>query len=110
MARSEARVATDRPHRYAKQLASHLGRRVEAVWDEEAGEGRLAFQVGTGTLTAEPGALLLAVEGDAENLERLEDVVGRHLVRFGAKDELVVEWKRDNGEPGTVYRNEEDAS
>ncbi|MFF4651402.1 DUF2218 domain-containing protein [Streptomyces sp. NPDC001380] len=106
MPRSEARVTTDRPHRYAKQLASHLGRRIEASWDEEAGRGELAFATGTGTLTAEPGALLLAVEGDAASLPVLEDVVGRHLVRFGAKDELVVEWHRDTGEPGLVHRGE----
>jgi hypothetical protein len=108
VSRSEARVVTDRPHRYAKQLASHLGRRIEATWDETAGEGRLAFPMGTGTLTAEPGALLLAVEGDAEQLPHLENVVGRHLVRFGAKDELVVAWQRDTGEAGTTYRNEGD--
>jgi hypothetical protein len=108
MPRSEARVSTDRPHRYAKQLAAHLGRKVESSWDEESGLGALTFGMGTATLTAEPGLLLLAVEGEAENLDRLEDVVGRHLVRFGAKDELVAEWHRDNGRPGTVQRNEED--
>jgi hypothetical protein len=96
---------TDRPHRYAKQLASHLGRRSETSWDEEAGEGRLVFQDGTGSLTATEGALLLAVEAEPEYLARLEDVVGRHLVRFGTKDELVVEWRRDTGEPGTTQRN-----
>ncbi|NNN36039.1 DUF2218 domain-containing protein [Streptomyces sp. S3(2020)] len=107
MPRSEARVATDRPHRYAKQLASHLSRRSRTSWDEESGDGTIEFQNGTGTLTATEGALLLAVETDAEHLAVLEDVVGRHLVRFGTKDELVVEWKRDTGEPGTTQRNAE---
>jgi len=105
MPRSEARVATDRPHRYAKQLASHLGRRARTSWDEETGEGRIDFEGGTGTLTAAEGALLLAVEADADRLGLLEDVVGRHLVRFGTKDELVVAWHRDSGEPGTTQRN-----
>ncbi|MGW0332869.1 DUF2218 domain-containing protein [Streptomyces sp. NPDC003011] len=108
MARSEARVATDRPHRYAKQLASHLGRRSETSWDEDSGEGKLVFQDGTGALTATEGALLLSVESQAEHLDRLEDVVGRHLVRFGTKDELVVEWRRDTGEPGTTQRKDTD--
>lgn len=105
MPRSEARVATDRPGRYAKQLASHLGRKVTAHWDAEAGRGELTFGAGTATLLAEPDALLLTVEGEAQSLPQLEDVVGRHLVRFGGKDELVVEWQRDNGEPGLVHRN-----
>ncbi len=41
-----ARVATDRPHRYAKRLASHLGRRSRPTWDEDSGEGGPLFQNG----------------------------------------------------------------
>ena len=108
MPRSEARVVTDRPHRYAKQLAAHLGRKVQSSWDEEAGLGALTFDRGSATLTAGPGLLLLAVEGEADSLDRLEDVVGRHLVRFGVKDELVAEWHRDDGRPGSVQRYEAD--
>ncbi len=105
MPRSEARVETDRAARYAKQLASHLGRKVTAHWDAETARGELTFGAGSATLLAEPQALLLTVEGPAESLPRLEDVVGRHLVRFGSKDELVVQWHRDNGEPGLLHRN-----
>ena len=108
MSRSEARVITERPHRYAKQLASHFSRKLQTSWDEGTGRGTLAFSAGTATLTAEPGVLLLAVEGEAGNIEQLENVVGRHLVRFGTKDELVAEWHRDNGESGTVQRNEQE--
>ncbi|WP_327677056.1 DUF2218 domain-containing protein [Kitasatospora sp. NBC_00458] len=108
MPRSEARVATDRSARYAKQLAAHMSRKIQTDWSEETGHGTLAFSLGTATLEATPDALLLAVEGETENLPGLEDVVGRHLVRFGARDELVVEWHRDNGETGLVHRNDEE--
>ncbi|BFV57080.1 DUF2218 domain-containing protein [Kitasatospora sp. CMC57] len=108
MSVSQARVATDRPARYGKQLAAHMGRKVQAEWCEEAGRGELVFGAGTATLTAEPDALLLVVEGAEGDLPQLEDVVGRHLVRFGARDELVVEWHRDSGEAGLVHRNEEE--
>lgn len=110
MPQSTARVTTDRPQRYAKQLASHLGRRSQSSWDEEAGTGEVVFAdgFGKGTLTAEPGTLVLTVEGEADSLDRLEDVFGRHLVRFGTKDELVVAWQRDTGEAGTVQRLTED--
>ncbi|MER6302352.1 DUF2218 domain-containing protein [Kitasatospora sp. NPDC001539] len=104
---STARVVTDRPGRYAKQLAAHMGRKIEATFSEETGRGTLVFGAGTATLEAAPDALLLTVEGERENLPGLEDVVGRHLVRFGTRDELVVEWHRDNGEAGLVHRNEE---
>ncbi|MFJ8628853.1 DUF2218 domain-containing protein [Kitasatospora sp. NPDC093550] len=104
---STARVATDRPGRYAKQLAAHMGRKIEAAYSEETGRGTLVFSAGTATLEARSDTLLLTVEGERENLPGLEDVVGRHLVRFGARDELVVEWHRDNGEAGLVHRNED---
>ncbi|MEU9046458.1 MULTISPECIES: DUF2218 domain-containing protein [unclassified Kitasatospora] len=104
---STARVATDRPGRYAKQLAAHMGRKIEAAYSEETGRGTLVFSAGTATLEAQPDALLLTVEGERDNLPGLEDVVGRHLVRFGVRDELVVEWQRDNGEAGLVHRNED---
>jgi hypothetical protein len=32
--------------------------------------------------------------------------MGRHLVRFGTRDELVVEWRRDAGEVGSTQRGE----
>jgi uncharacterized protein len=106
MATSEARVTTDRPSRYAKQLVSHLARKNQTEWDQESGLGVLSFSFGTSRLRTEEGSLLLTVEGAPEDLDRLESVVGKHLVRFGAKDELVVEWMRDTGERGTVWRNE----
>jgi hypothetical protein len=108
MAQSHARVSTDRPARYGKQLASHLGRKIEASWSDETGRGEFAFGAGTATVLAEPDALVLSVEGAPADLAGLEDVIGRHLVRFGARDELVIEWQRDNGEAGLVHRNEED--
>ncbi len=44
----------------------------------------------------------MSVEADAAELPVLEDVVGRHLVRFGSRDELQVRWVRSTGEPGTA--------
>ncbi|RLK58242.1 MULTISPECIES: DUF2218 domain-containing protein [Actinokineospora] len=108
MATSSARVVTDRPGRYAKQLAAHMARKVDTSWDADTGVGELRFPFGTSSLVAEPDALLLTVDGAAEDLERLEAVVGKHLVRFGAKDELVVLWSRSTGEAGTEWRHSGD--
>ncbi len=106
MATSSAHVATDRPARYAKQLVSHMTRRASGEWDEDAGTGWLQFGAGRATLRAREGALDLRVDGD--DLAQLEDVVGRHLVRFGARDELVVTWQREDGSVGTEQRNDAD--
>ena len=49
---------------------------------------------GTTTLTVQPGALvMLAAAEDEQTLDRVKDVTGRHLERFGEKDGLVVTWQ-----------------
>jgi hypothetical protein len=96
---STAVVPTDAPVRYAKQLLAHLGRKnaVEVV-EGAPDAGRLLFAYGTGTVRPEDGRLVLeAVADDAEALARVQDVLGRHLERFGARRELVVRWSPDDG-------------
>ncbi len=97
MLRSTAVVTTEVPERYAKQLLSHLGRKAEVeTIDGEAGGGRLVFAYGTGTVRPENNQLVLeAVAADADSLAHVEDVLARHLEKFGAKRELVVNWERD---------------
>ena len=108
MAISTASVPTDRPGRYAKQLAAHLSRRTDAEWDDATGRGRVTLGAGRADLVAADGALDMRIEADDTDLPRLEDVLGRHLVRFGAKDELVVQWTHGDGTPGSVFRNDTD--
>lgn len=100
---STAAVVTDRPARYGKQLVAHLTRRATGEWSDETGTGTINFEAGTATLTAGDGVLTMVVDGD--DLDRLEDVVGRHLVRFGTRDELVVSWQRGDGTEGTQQRH-----
>ncbi|MEW9552820.1 DUF2218 domain-containing protein [Nonomuraea sp. NPDC050783] len=104
---STAAVSTDRPARYGKQLVSHLSRRVTGEWAEESATGSLDFNgSGRAELSCAEGVLNLRIETSPDNQERLEDVVGRHLVRFGARDELVVRWTRGDGSTGTEQRND----
>ena len=105
--RSTARVSTNRPSRYGKQLASHMGRKITSSWDEAAQAGSLTFdREGTTTgvigLSCHEGVLQLDLAADDEHLERLEQVTGIHLARFGAKEGLVVSWIRQDGAPGTT--------
>ncbi len=90
---STSRVATDRGERYRKQLASHFGNKIEVA---QSPAGTVLHWVfgGTTTLTVEDGALiLLAVADDEQTLDRVKDVTGRHLERFGERDGLVVTWR-----------------
>ena len=95
--RSSADVATDRPERYAKQLVSHLGRKTEMV--EARGGHEMHFPpergvAATGFIAAVDGAVRLEVDAaDADSLATVQDVLGRHLTKFGEKDGLVVVWR-----------------
>ena len=99
---SVAVVDTDTPARYAKQLLSHLGRKVAVEPYPERPEpaGRLVFAYGTGDVLPGTAALeLRATAGDDESLAHVQDVLARHLVRFGARQELVVTWGPVTGDP-----------
>ena len=87
--RQRAVVATDRPARYIKQLGSH--------GTAELPDGiRLTFNRdgifrGYGDLREIDGALIMEVRAESDELAAgLADVLDRHLVRFGERDELVV--------------------
>jgi uncharacterized protein len=86
-------VFTEAPARYAKQLASHLGRRAEVR--EETDGTRIVLGDASCLLQSRPGSLELSATADnSEALERVMDVVGRHLERFGQRNELHVDWTR----------------
>ncbi len=98
---SIATVSTPTPERYAKQLLSHLGRKVgvEPLPDRPDPAGRLVFAYGAGVVL--PGTSVLelrATAADAESLARVQDVLARHLVRFGARQELVITWGPVSGD------------
>ena len=89
-----ARVSTERPERWIKQLVSHLGRRLEGGVDEATGVGTLTGPGMAATLSpTDAGLLLEARADDQEQLDRITTVVGGHLERFDASTEpLTVVW------------------
>lgn len=92
---SVAVVTTDASERYGKQLLSHLGHKVtmEPLPDRPAPAGRLLFAYGVGTVLPMPGQLILrAAAADMESLTHVQDVLQRHLEKFGARRELTVSW------------------
>jgi caffeoyl-CoA O-methyltransferase len=92
---ARAEVATATPSRYIRQLVSHLSHKVttEQLSDET---GVITVHDGQCTLTGEGELLVLEASADsAQGLAHIQDVVGRHLERFGARAALRVEWKSD---------------
>ena len=92
MITSTARVPTDAAARYAKQLVAHLGRKVLVV-ELADGASRLTLSSGTGTVRPLDTALEMVAEAeDQDSLVQVQDVLSRHLVRFGARRQLSVAW------------------
>ena len=89
---STAVVVIDRPARYGKQLASHLGHRSTVVETVDGWE--LSNANGTAMILPNESWLELRVEAESsEALARLCDVLERHLRKFAAKEgELIVDW------------------
>jgi uncharacterized protein len=91
---ARADVATDAPARYAKQLISHLGRRIpftedgDGAWTTVVGEARGRIVLGDGVLTLDAEA------PDEKTLARVEHALGSHLERFGSRAALTVTWHR----------------
>ena len=95
---SRADVRTDAPARYAKQLVSHLGRKVPFVEDGATWTAGVAGSVLR--IVVADGVLVLHAEADdPESLARVEHALGSHLERFGQRNRLAVHWERDDSRP-----------
>jgi catechol 2,3-dioxygenase len=96
--RGRADVATDRPSPYLLQVAKHFRHKLDVTFDERAATIRFAF--GRAELRAEEATLVIeAIAATPGELERVEHVVGSHLVRFGRRDELEVTWRAAEASP-----------
>lgn len=86
------RMATDRPERYAKQLAGHWARKGGVEQDGEVTEIR--FETGQVVrLRPVEGALeVTASVPDGGDADRFAQVVAEHLQRFAQREDLHVEW------------------
>ena len=94
---SRADVPTDHPARYAKQLISHLGRKLDLTTDGPVSTAA----VGAGQVVVGEGVLTLLVSGpDEESVATVEHVLGSHLLRFATREELTVAWNRTGGPTG----------
>ncbi len=88
---SQATVATEKPVPYMRQLCKHFGHKVDAAFTDDS--GYIQFEAGRCELRASDDELYLTVTAaDEESRERVRNVVGSHLERFGKRDELSVSW------------------
>ncbi|WP_269929582.1 DUF2218 domain-containing protein [Aminobacter sp. HY435] len=90
MPRSRATVATEHGSRYLQQLCKHWGHKFAVDFTPtegriDLGEGRIV------ELSADDKALMLELEAD--DIERLQQVVVDHIVRFAFREELAFDWR-----------------
>lgn len=91
---SRAKVMTDTPARYAKQLLAHLGRKLD--FTTQGSTSTTTIGEATGQLIVGESALTMIATGvDDQSVARVEHVLGSHFERFGLRNELVVTWTRD---------------
>lgn len=107
LVQSVAVVELDRAARYGKQLVSHLGRRNGGDWSQEAASGWIDLGGQRATVGAGEDGLVLCLEAPNEDLDRLEEVVGGHLIRFVSDPAIVVSWKRSDDTAGTRQQSAE---
>ncbi len=93
MTTTTARLDTDRPERFIKQLVSHLGNRLETS-SPAPGLGTVHIPAGgTCALTADATGITLSAEAATDDdLARIQDVVARHLLRFTDVPALTTDW------------------
>ena len=91
-------VSIAKPRRYLGQLCKHFEHKLPVTYAEDYHTGRIEFSVGLCELDADEaqGMLTMRVRAATEaDLDRLEDVVARHLVRFAFRETLELTWSRD---------------
>lgn len=94
MPTTRATVITAQPSLNLKKLCRHFGHKVEARFDDQRGE--IHFPFAHATLEAQDDRLLLVGQGDDDTqLERFEQVLSDHLLRFAGKEALTIAWQRD---------------
>ncbi|MET0526174.1 MAG: DUF2218 domain-containing protein [Nocardioides sp.] len=92
MATRHGSMATERPERYAKQLAGHWSAKTTV----EDADDRTVLRFPNGNvveLRSVEGALDVTVSvPDRGDPDRFAQVVAEHLQRFGHRDKLTVVW------------------
>jgi hypothetical protein len=91
---SIARVPTKSALRYLGQLCKHFGHKVPSSLDGD--HGWIAFEFGRCHLAASDDELSLHnTAASLETLQRLEEVIARHLERFAFREKLTITWQRE---------------
>ncbi len=96
--RCTGRVPTSRGERYARQLCDHAAHMTaRAEWLPPKGVIEFPGALGTCRITAEPDALVFALEAaDRAALARLQQIIGGDIERFARRESRTVTWDQSS--------------
>lgn len=87
-------IPTNSAQRYLGQFVSHFSHKLPAAREPDNSQGEVSFMSGLCTLDADAQKLSIIVNaGSPEDLDRLKEVVDRHLLRFAFREELQIVWR-----------------
>ena len=93
MALSHGVAQTPNARRYLTQLCKHWSHRFAVRFDER--EGEISLTMGECRLRAEPDRLVIVLQtAEADQLDRMEEVVAAHLNRFAFREPFEIAWTR----------------
>jgi hypothetical protein len=93
---ARASVPTANAGKYMQQLCKHWSHKLEVDLSEE--KGVVKFQAAIATFEPAADALLVTIEGEEDEIERMKGVVASHLDRFAFREApLPFHWKGPAG-------------
>ena len=85
-------IATPNAAKIMRWTIGHFKPKVPAQYDETYGS--VEFQFGKCSMEAKSDQLIVSIQSDnGKSLQSLKDIVGRHIEKFGIKENIQVEWE-----------------
>jgi len=92
---TEAIVKTEFGKLYLKKLCRHFARKVPTTMSDS--QGRIEFPFGPNRIDVDDEQMHLQIEvNDSAEIDCAEKVVTEHLIRMAHKENLTVQWVRNN--------------
>ena len=90
---SKAVISIERPSRYSKQLASHLGHKIDVTEIENGWHFVIEGATGDVVTTGEAELTMTAIGENAEIEERMQFVLQKHLLKFAGDLNPEIVWQ-----------------
>ncbi|MEO1645491.1 MAG: DUF2218 domain-containing protein [Chloroflexota bacterium] len=89
---AKSTIVTQNAAKLMRWTIGHFKPKVPAQYDET--NGSVEFQFGTCNMEATADELIVMIHAeDANSLTSMKNIVGRHIDKFGIKENIQVEWE-----------------